>query len=319
MWPVFVVLGFGALVAACTNREEKKADVASAKSQCDEFGRAAPQRNVDQDSFDTFKLMWPNDLAASNMQMWQPRARLYFGAAEELLRPTCEKHDAYSKDQVANLMNSSAIFLGAHYSEPVNTLEGSILFLLAGLAPASMTKDDVFGAYDALAREKPSEKDFAELLKAAWWFNKAAENADYRFVAPSASSVMTVQDRKNATDALVEMDRILNGVNIDNLNDRQKEYYFVLQFASGILRSSLQSAAPNSGGSGRSSTTAGTSTATPVPTVTSTTPRPSKDGENPPPGRIPGSYSPPPKKVDCNKTPNDPECPWGDPDPARVH
>ncbi len=211
------------------------------KPQCDAFAKDQSLFNVDQDSFDAFNLMWPGNPAASNFKSWRSDSRLFFGAAEELIRPSCEKKGEYSNGPVANLMKGASTFLGAHYSEADDSVNGSILFLMGGLASSEVKQEDIFSAYDALAREKQGHKDFAELMKAAWWFNKAAEKADKRFTAqgPVASGRMNKQDKAEASAALDKAVELLKGVREEGLIDRQRDFLRVLRGAIASYRKTL--------------------------------------------------------------------------------
>ncbi|MFA4875240.1 MAG: hypothetical protein WC690_07840, partial [bacterium] len=232
----------GALGGCGSSSDEKKPDVTPpppAKPQCDMFTKEPALGYMDQDSFDTGKLIWSSNLAAANLANWQPRTRVYLGAIEDLYRPTCEKRETYSQGPVGNLIKSAASFLGAHYAGNGDPTENGILVLIGGFAPTSIKQEDVFAAYNALAQEKPGQKDFAELMKAGFFFNKAADKADRRFTGPIASSKMSAQDRTDASENLKKMDELLNGVKVDNLNDRQREFLFVMKKVADAYRKTL--------------------------------------------------------------------------------
>lgn len=246
---VGVIAGIGFLVSGCGSTDEKKPDAAPPsppqKPNCDTFTRQASLGNVDSEAFNAFNYLWPNQLDKAHLANWDRHARIYAGATDGILKPVCEQR-VQGNQQVQQYTKASTGFFESFYSSPGKASDDGILVLFAGFAPLTLggqrlDRAVIDGAMEAFGAANPSQKPFAELVKAVRLFNEATEKADpvTRYSSPRAGAAMTKADRDSAKALLDQMDGVLKGISENALNDLQREWLVRLIGAAAAYRKTL--------------------------------------------------------------------------------
>jgi|GEM_PF-2691926 len=259
------------LIAGCSDDDQEDQDLAGVPFKGDVATEPEPEpeafvkgedyRRVDDRSFELYNYLW-EDVASAHLGVWRPRERMYIGAATDLFKPIYEERIAQEEgapdagvalDPVVKQYGEAVTesFFSYYRNRPGSEnppLEESILVLIGGLAPTREADMRVIeGALDALGRMSPGNDDFVTLLKAGAHFNRAADlvSATDRYSGPRAASDATDEAKDDAREILEgSFYPALLGVNRDNLDDRQIEYYIALEGAAKGLGDSLKQAEP---------------------------------------------------------------------------
>lgn len=240
-----VCLTVGAIVAACgSNKVDQEEDVASQppEPECDEHARAEDESNIDQQSFDAMKNLWGEKFDEANAESWHRHTRIYFGATAPLFKTTCED-EALKAGPAGEYMGEVSGFFEDYYSTKANSLDDGVLVLIGGLAPADVedfgeadaTVDPILEkGIDAMAAADVTQGEFANLLKACYWYNLAAVKANDKYSDPSGKT-FSKKDKALAMAYLSNAENILNRFNEmdeadlnEALDDRQQELLFAL-------------------------------------------------------------------------------------------
>jgi hypothetical protein len=207
---------FGApavLLAACGSPEPKQ-------NACDAPVRPPEDLIIGEASYSALNWLWQGNPSAAKFENWSLGAKLKLGAAKELYRPACDGGEKVVRGDVRDYLGASRSFFETHYQKKADDSENGILVLIAGLAPQSHSESTVFGGLDALGAISSAEpktvtetKNFISVLRAGYWFNKAAEVAlpETRFTAPVAAKELTAHEksaeRKRMVAGLTELKR----------------------------------------------------------------------------------------------------------------
>lgn len=236
---VLGVVALTALVAAGCSGSKEEDDVKDAspppKPKCDAFDRGSGQTHIDQQSFDAMKNVWNEDFAKASTENWHRHTRIYFGATASLYETTCENPTLLDGD-AGKLIGGTKLFFEDYYATKANSADDGILVLIGGLAPADVADTVIASGLEAMSTADVTQADFAELLQACFYYNKAIEFEGVmdRYANPSGRKLS--KDEKTAAgtwldlakpivDRFMQMDEAaLN----EALTDRQQEILFVL-------------------------------------------------------------------------------------------
>ena len=213
----------------------------------DAFAKPEALHQFDDISYTTMKYSLPESLIMGSTPAWQPRARLYFGATEEIFRPIHEGRES------GNLAPELECYVGAmndffegHYdvADARHALahEDGVLVLVGGLAPLQPC---TVGALDLLGSKAVGQGEFVRVLKAGYYYNRAAEvaQATDRFTSsPEVAKGISAAERDEALGYLETAQGLLSGIDPQEpaeLDDRQIEFLILKDAARG-LRESLE-------------------------------------------------------------------------------
>jgi hypothetical protein len=227
--------------------------------RCSTAPKQASWQQIDDDAYAAFDALWLSDPDGPRDEPWmrrlledprQPFANLrpHFGAATRLFRPICAGTVLSGKEELAQYRAAVTAFFRSYVLQRADPAHESLLVMLAGLAPADAGETVVLGGLNALnlpTEPKSIERDqtmqFTQLLKAAYFFNVAAERADhaFRFSIARPHGTLVPRDRVVILDQLRAAERIFSPINPQDLNERQRPCHRVLKAAMQSLKQSV--------------------------------------------------------------------------------
>lgn len=235
---VAAVAGVALLAAGCSGGKDDEVEDASTpppEPKCDAFDRGSGETHIDQRSFDAMKNIWGEDFAKASVDNWHRHTRIYFGATSSLYKTTCE-NPSLLDGEAGIYMGGVKSFFEDYYATKANSADDGIMVLIGGVAPADVTDTVVASGLEAMSAADVTQKDFAELLQACFYYNKAIEfeNVQDKYSNPSGRKLS--KGEKEAAgkwlelaqpiiDRFMQMDEVaLN----EALTDRQQEILFAL-------------------------------------------------------------------------------------------
>ncbi len=253
----WLLLPLALLPAGCGSSEPIGAelDAEPEPPKCDDFVRGKSESYIDQRSYDAMNYVWGDKLEQLKPENWHRHTRIYFGAATPLFRTVCE-NPSLRKDDVEQYMDDVQGFFNDYYETKANSQDDGILVLIGGLAPADVAGFDdasgamIEGALNSMAGADVTQKDFAILLQACYWYNMATVKATDRFFDPSGRK-LSASEKGLAKAYMSNMDNYLNHfADMDDaklnevLDDRQQELLFRLMNAAIDYRKTLDDKPP---------------------------------------------------------------------------
>ena len=232
-----VVIGAGLIASACSGSkgEDDVEDAAPPRKPCDAFDKGSGETHIDQQSFDTMKNVWGEDFAKGNTENWHRHTRVYFGAAAPLYKTTCENPTLLDGD-AGEYMVGVKSFFEDYYATKANSADDGILVLIGGLGPSDVSDTIMASGLEAMSAADVTQADFAELLTACFYYNKAIEfdGVGDKYSNPSGRKLPKAE--KEAAGKWLELAQPIIGrfMQMDEvalneaLTDRQQEILLVL-------------------------------------------------------------------------------------------
>jgi len=226
------------LIAGCSGSKDDEEDAgqpAPPKPKCDAFDKGSGDTHIDQQSFDAMNNVWGEEFAKASTDNWHRHTRIYFGATAPLYGTTCENPTLLDGD-AGVYMGGVKSFFEDYYATKANSEDNGILVLIGGVGPADVADTAVASGLEAMSAADVTQKDFAELLQACYYYNKAIEfeGVQDKYLNPSGRKLSNAEKEMAGTwlglakpiiDRFMTMDEVaLN----EALTDRQQEILFVL-------------------------------------------------------------------------------------------
>jgi hypothetical protein len=225
------------IIAGCSGSKEEEdvKDAAPLPKPCDAFDKGSGETHIDQQSFDAMKNVWDEDFAKANTENWHRHTRIYFGAAAPLYKTTCENPTLLDGD-AGELIDGTKLFFEDYYATKANSADDGVLVLIGGLAPADVANTVVAGGLEAMSAADVTQADFAELLTACHFYNKAIAFGGVKDRYSNPSGRKLSKGQKEAAETWLELaqpilDRFMGMDEValnEALTDRQQEILFIL-------------------------------------------------------------------------------------------
>ncbi len=258
-----IIAGLGLLASvllpSCKKVDEVKEKVLP--QDCENIQKPDSYQQVDDASYRVLYTLWLKDMGKSNPDPWlakwlasreatEVKALSSLGAADYEFKPMCDgkKFRPDDKAAIAKWHEASTSFFRTYFDKGHNSSDDGILVLLAGLAPAEAGSLIVMGAMNAVnfPTEPPShlrdqKTEFTQLIKAAYYFNVAADLADpeSRYSVTRKRGAVKSRDTVTVKQNLKAMKDIMDRIKPEFLSERQRPIYDTLKKAADNLRAAM--------------------------------------------------------------------------------
>ena len=262
--PLILAFVLAPLLGGCSRLKELvlPEEKALPETDCSNQPRPDEYKNMSEDSYAAFRLLWGTRLEEGIRPNWlagfmdrnEPvatEARENLGASRVILAQLCMNDWAMEndKERLSDYHGKLTGFFRDYFEKRFDPNDSGILVMIGGLAPSSAGQSVVFGALDALnipfekaSPERTQKTEFTQVLKAGLYYNFAADRlgAKDRFRTSRTPAGVKAEDKRFVRQTLGLMDGVLADVDTKALSDKQKGIYDVLKASGASLKASLR-------------------------------------------------------------------------------